>query len=175
MKTLVESLFDKDLVKRKVSYENLLEVVNWEWATHNDMNIGESSFSTTFDNETVTDVYNSPKWKKFTSDIGDKYIKQFDTNNGYFRYGSLYTLPYFTSIIMSCSSMKEIERKLNEFIEEVKNKKRSKTSGYIKSIFIVPLEGVGDMKGLPRLITLRLNMEHVNKAAVLYLILDKKD
>ena len=175
MKSLVESLFDRDLDTRSLIYDEILEpdMGGWELGDISDIDILDMSMRDSFKEREFKKTLNIKKWKDFTSRVGDKYILgpwARDMNGGRWQY------EYFETIIMSCSSLKEIKNKLEEFIKEVKSPWRGnfKNDMYIESVEVIPLEGMGDMKGTPRLVTLKIHTTNPSYDTVIYFKLKKK-
>ncbi len=83
----------------------------------------------------------------------------------------------FTWVVMCCTSLKEIPIKLNEFMKEIsrdiKDEDVLDEDLYISKIDIFPLEGFGDMKGLPRLVVIKFKTK--GREIITYMKLKKRD
>lgn len=174
IKSLSESLFDQDLTKKGVVYNEILEIDAWEPEDLKDGETMEKSIDCSFDRLKLRSVLN--KWKKFLSPIKDRDV-DFNRNAEYVKYWGETWFIYFSWIILCCSSEKEIKTKLIEFIKDIKTD-RSKLIGkypyYIKDIEIFPLEGFGEMKGFPRMVVIKVYTEDPSKSYMVHVALKKR-
>lgn len=163
MKSLVESIFD-DNISKELLLGDVMELVEWGCPYAEDyIGIGytlDSTFSAKLKNK----IIKTPKWKKFLSPFESVYGNMFGSlspkqNNMYLGQWQLWA---FTWVVMCCSSIKEISRKLEEFMNDIRRNIRDDDvfdeDFYIKKITVTPLEGLGeDMEGLPRLVVIKFD------------------
>ena len=177
MKNLVESLFDSDLAKKGILIGDVIEPEHWDCPSLNDYGDIGPALDGTFSANLKNKLIKTPKWKKFLSPFESIYNKPF-SNIDYLQqriYMDCWQLWVFTWVVMCCSSLKEIPIKLNEFMKEIRRgvKDVLDEDFYITKISIDPLDGVGDMKGLPRLVVIKFKV--YGREIVTYMKLKKRD
>ncbi len=180
MKSLVESLFDSDLVSREILLGSVVELEAWECADIEDYSAIGPALDTTFSAELKNKLIKLSKWRKFLSTFESTYDNPF-INLDYKQrrnYMGCWQLWVFTWVVMCCHSLKEISIKLNEFMKEISRDIHDEDvfdeDFYIKKIDIIPLEGLSDdMKGMPRLVVIKFKTK--GREIVTYMKLKKKD
>ena len=106
MKSLRESLFDKDLITKDIYFGQLYNVD--EWGDDEDC---ERTLECIIDSQKMNKCFKSSKWKKFI-----RWSPPRDWKPRNYEYSEIFFA--FTHIIMSCSSKEEITTKINEFVNE---------------------------------------------------------
>lgn len=176
MKSLSESLFDSDLVSKKILMGEIVELEEWECADVNDYDKLESATNSSFSAKLKNKLIKTPKWKKFLSPFESVYDKRFGNlqPREWSKYLNCWLMWAFTWVVMCCSSLKEIPTKLNEFIKGIKRSINMLDDDlYINSVDIIPLEGLGDMKSLPRMVVFKFKT--TDRDIVIYMKLKKRD
>ena len=177
MKSLQESLFDSDLAKKDILLGDVVELEAWDCANLNDYSALGPALDGTFSAKLKNKIIKLPKWKKFLSPFESIYNKPFSSLDikQLRSYREYWQLCVFTWVVMCCSSLKEIPIKLNEFMKEI-SRDINDVFGedfHISKIDIFPFEGLGDMKGLPRLVVIKF--EVYSREIVVYMKLKKRD
>lgn len=174
MKSLVESLFD-DNVKKDILIGDVMELEGWECSDINDYPETDLCFNQTFSAQKIQKLMTSPKWKRFLSPFASSYQQGLRGVDKPELYIENYVPVILTWVIMCCKSSKEIKQKLDEFIKDSKHNDDFTTflEYYCKTIEVFPIEGAGNMKGLPRLITFKLKCE--KGEYIVYAKLKKRD
>lgn len=115
MKSLVESIFDKDLSKQSVYIGNVFELDEWTIPARGD----DYSFTDDILNYGIKPTYGLPldksHWKKLLKPLNSfpKVYHQ-DCLNSHF-------LKYITEIILCCETVDQIQSEVRKYIMECKN------------------------------------------------------
>ena len=179
MRNLVESLFDSDLAKKEILLGDLVELEEWECSNIEDYSAIGPALDSTFSAKLKNKLIKTSKWRKFLSPFESTYNKPFNSLDA--KQQRIYLEDWqpwvFTWVVMCCSSLKEIPIKLNEFMKEIRRDIKDEgvfdEDFYITKIGITPLEGLGDMKGLPRLVVIVFKV--YGREIVTYMRLKKRD
>jgi len=159
-----ESIFDDDLYERNPNIGDILELDRWEcsisWHAWNlpkmlDFVISSSSAIKTL---------KQPKWIKFLRPFAKSYERGLNSVDRTSEYLDCWQLVFFTWIIMCCDGKRQIKQKLEEFIDETIDKKYS--------IEVIPLEGVGQMRDLVRMVLFKFKFNE--SEIVFYMTLKKR-
>lgn len=178
MKSLIESIFD-DNISKELLLGDVIELEDWECAILEDYNGIGVTLDSTFSAKLKNKMIKTSKWKKFLLPFESIYGNMFGNlslkqANRYLGQWQLYA---FTWVIMCCSSIKEIPRKLEEFMNDIRRNVRDDDvfdeDFYVKKIDIIPLEGLGDMKGLPRLVVIKFDSK--NRDITVFMKLKKRN
>ena len=170
IKSLTESLFDKDIITKDIKFGDLIEIDNdssWDdQLSPKDYATLITSIMYSFDQKLIHKTIKSMKWRKILSSADDKIIR----SEWFFDY-------LFPAIILNCSSQEEIKQQINNFINSTKrsNMERSNMDGgyFINKIEIIPVEGLGEMTGLPRMIVFKFTIDH--EQITTYISFKKRD
>lgn len=171
IKSLVESLFDKDIITKDIKFGDLIEIDNdssWEnQLSPDDYATLVTSIIYSFDQNLIRKTIKSTKWRKILSSTpipsNDKIIR----SEWFFDY-------LFPTIILNCSSREEIKRQINNFINSTKESNMN--GGYfINKIEITPIEGLGEMTGLPRMVVFKFIINHDHEQITTYISFKKKE
>ena len=176
MKSLAESLFDKDIITKDIKFGDLIEIDNdssWEnQLSPDDYATLVTSIMYSFDQKLIHKTIKSTKWRKILSSIpipsNDKIIH----SEWFFDY-------LFPAIILNCSSREEIKQQINNFINSTKrsNMERFNIDGgyFINKIEITPIEGLGEMTGLPRMVVFKFIIDRDHEQITTYISFKKKE
>ena len=182
MKTLIESLFD-DNIKKDILFGDILELEEWECVTWSDESIIDIVMNSNFKDRStlsfkkIREVVKKPEWKSFLDPFKSYYLdgSNFADNDEKYLYNICFYC--FTWVVMCCKTIKEIKEKLTKFINASKNSKAEinahERNEPIEKIEVVPLEGLGDMKGIPRLVVIKFKIK--GKDIIIYMKLKKRD
>lgn len=177
MKSLVESIFD-DNIKKDLLFGNILEIEDWQCSNLEDYSNMGVVLDSTFSAKRKNKLIKLPKWKNFLSPLESIYNKPFSNiePKQQDKYIDCWQLWTFTWVVMCCSSLREIPIKLNEFMKEISRDINDNDvfdeDFYITKTDIVPLEGLGDMKGMPRLVVIKFKIK--GREIVVFMKLKKK-
>ena len=176
---LAESIFD-DNISKELLFGDVIELEAWECANLEDYSGIGIALDSTFSAKLKNKLIKTSKWKKILSPFESIYNKPFSNlsikqSNEYLGQWQLWI---FTWIVMCCSSIKEIPKKLEEFMNDIRRNIRDDDvfdeDFYIKKIDIIPLEGLGEnMKGLPRLVVIKFDSK--SRELVVFMKLKKRD
>jgi len=175
---MTESLFDNDLSKKRILLGDVVELETWECANLEEYSVLGPVLDSTFSAKLKNKIIKLPKWKKFLSPFESIYNKPFsslDIKQQARKYIGVWQLWTFTWVVMCCTSLKEIPIKLNEFMKEISRDINDEFGEdfHITKTDISPLEGLGDMKGLPRLVVIKFKV--YGREIVVYMKLKKRD
>ena len=138
VKSLAESLFDKDLTKQDVCIGNVYSLDEWNLpgVQANTMSVIEDSFYKPY----IWKAVASPTWKKF--------LKRFDFQSEYpmtklYRFMNMDLFYVLTWITFCCSSKEEIKEKTIAFLKSIKP---YKDTNKIKSIEVFPMDFRDDLR-----------------------------
>ena len=175
----MESLFDSDLSTRDVHLGEVIEFEDWECSDLEDYSGIGAVLDSTFSAKLKNKLIKTPKWKKFLSPFESTYNVPFSNieMKRQDKYINCWQLWVFTWVVMCCSSMKEIPEKLNEFMKGIKRNINDEdvidSDLYIRSVEIFPLDGFGEMKGMPRLVVVKFKTKA--REIALYMKSKKRD
>lgn len=159
MKSLTESLFD-DNIKKDIMLDDILELEGWEVADVRDQDSLYETLTVNWPDDSFMKKYciNSTKWKDFLKPLEDKYKRP---EHQVTKYWFAWQFWYFTWVVMCCKSSKEVEEKLTQFMNEtILHVWNGGRDYWIKDIEVKCIDGLGTMKGLPRIIAVNLHTNH---------------
>lgn len=182
MKNLVESLFD-DNIKKDVLFGDILEIENWECAGREDETMLEVVMNSNFSDwrtgsyKKIREVAKKSQWKSFLDPLRSYYSVGANFIDNEEKYLWNICFYYFTWVVMCCKSIKEVKEKLTEFINASRNSEmevsRHRMNEPIEKVEVAPLEGLDDMKGMPRLVVIKFKTKE--REIVVYMKLKKRD
>ena len=172
IKSLSESLFD-DNVKKSITFGDVLELEGWQSSDINDYPEIDLCFNRTFSAQKIQKLITSPKWKKFLSPHASSYQQGLNGVDNPELYIENYVAVILTWVIMCCENIGGISNKLNEFIKETRDTTHRHLDHYCNNIQVFPMQGIGDMKDFPRLVTFKLKCRE--SEYIIYAKLKKRD
>lgn len=182
MKSLIESIFD-DNIKKDVLFGNVMELEGWESATPDAGPELEVVMNSNFKDwqtgtyKKIREVTKKPQWKSFLNPLKSYYSVGANFIDNKEKYWWNICFYFFTWVIMCCKNIKEIKEKLTKFINASRNSEMEvswhRMNEPIEKVEVIPLEGLGDMKGMPRLVVIKFKIK--NKDVVIYMKLKKRD
>jgi len=171
------SIFDKDLAKKDILYGDLLEVEGWECSDMIDYEYLDRCIYSSFSQYALKEVVNKPSWKKFLVPFKTELDKSSDKMiNSYIGEP---ILAAFTTVVLCCSTMEQIHKKLKEFITDLidANPDISPSeydeSWRVKKFDVGVMDGLYEMAGFPCFIFIRFQTSKQNIST--YLKLKFKD
>ena len=173
IKSLAESLFDDNITKEYV-LGDFLELERWENADVTESGPVMSIWHYNFSKEKLDGVVKKSRWKTLLKPFENTYQNP-GQNWRSMSYDYTLFYWYFTWVVMCSKSEKDAVQNLKDFIKEIKysyTDYREEDLRLVKPIEIIPLNGLGDMKDFPRLITFKLHTKHNDY--VLYMKLKKR-
>ena len=181
MKNLVESLFD-DNIHKDLVFGDYLEVEGWECEDVDKEPFLEVMMSSNFGEykdlsfKKIPLLANKSPWKQFLKPFESVYADPDDKKWENQRYWYNKAFWYFTWVVMCCKDSKEIKDKLTFFINSSKNSAMEvswhRSNAPITKVKVDVLNGLGDMKGMPRMVIVKFNSYESN--VIVWLKLKKK-
>lgn len=181
MKNLVESLFD-DNIHKDLVFGDYLEVEGWECEDVDKEPFLEVIMSSNFKEykdgsfKKIPDLTKKSPWKQFLKPFESFYADPDAEKWGNARYWFNKAFWYFTWVVMCCKDSAEIKSKLTSFINSSRNS-AMETSWHrinhpITKVKVTVLDGLGDMKGMPRMVIVKFNSYESD--VIIWLKLKKK-
>lgn len=160
-----ESIFDDELEKNDILIGDILELDRWDCS--NSMYVWNlpKMLDAAISSSSALKTIKKPDWVKFLRPFAKSYERGINSVNRISNYLECWQLVFFTWIIMCSKGKNEIKRKLDEFINETIDKKYS--------IEVIPIEGVGTMRNLVRMVGFKFKFN--DSEILFYITLKKRD
>jgi len=181
MKNLVESLFD-DNIHKDLVFGDYLEVEGWECEDVDKEPFLEVMMSSNFGEykdlsfKKIPLLTKKSPWKQFLKPFESVYADPDDKKWENQRYWYNKAFWYFTWVVMCCKDSTEIKSKLTSFINSSRNSAMEvswhRSNAPITKVEVTVLNGLGDMKGLPRMVVIKFKSRE--SQAIFWLKLEKK-
>lgn len=160
-----------------------MELEAWECALWEDESVLEVVMHSNFNDwqtgvyKKVREVAKKSQWKSFLDPLKSYYSIGSNFTDNADKYWYNICFYYFTWVVMCCKNIKEIKEKLTKFINASRNSEMEvswhRSNEPIEKVEVAPLEGLGDMKGMPRLVVIKFKIKTRN--IIVYMKLKKRD